>query len=249
MKTRVNLSIISGLVVVCMFFSASLIQADTFIRSKKHTDSFTMMGQTTPAKDEIVTTWMSKDKYQIDGAPGQSFIVRLDESKIYIVTHAKKMFSAIDLPVDWSKIFPPETQQMADQWMQMFKMTATVTDTGETKNIRGWNCRKYLMNLQGMMSANTEIWATKDIKIDYGAYKKFNESVMSITPMFKDLAGEMKKVEGYTVSSVTTMNMMGAKVKTTEEVIEASEKRAPGGIYDIPAGYEEAPYNPMPARK
>ena len=83
MKTRVNLSVLSGLGGVCMFFSASLIQADAFIQAKRHTDSFTMMGQTTPAKDEVVTTWMSKDKYRIDGAPGQSFIVRLAESKIH----------------------------------------------------------------------------------------------------------------------------------------------------------------------
>ncbi len=37
-------------------------------------------------------------------------------------------------------------------------------------------------------------------------------------------------------------------MKTTEEVTEASEKGAPSGIYDIPAGYKEAPYNPMERR-
>jgi len=73
--------------------------------------------------------------------------------------------------------------------------------------------------------------------------------MMSMNPMFKDAMEEMKKIEGYTVSSATTMNMMGADMKTTEEVTEVSEKSAPPGIYDIPAGYKEAPYNPMQPRK
>ena len=243
MKTKISLLVVSGLVVIYMFFSAPLIQADTFIQAKRHTDSFTMMGQTQPAKDEVTTMWVAKDKYRTDVREGQSFIVRLDQSKMYVLDHTEKMYSAVDLPIDWSKMIPPESQQMAEQWMQMFKMTATVTDTGETKKIKGWNCRKYLVSLKGMMRADMEVWTTKDIKIDYSAYKKFGESVMSMNPMFKDAMEEMKKIEGYTVSSATTMNMMGADMKTTEEVIEVSEKPAPRGVYDIPAGYKEVPYN------
>ena len=249
MKTKINLLVVSGLVVIYMFFSAPLIQADTFIQARRHTDSFTMMGQTQPAKDEVTTTWVAKDRCRTDTREGQSVIVRLDEDKMYVLDHTEKTYSPIDLPIDWSKMIPPEAQQMAEQWMQMFKMTATVTDTGETKKIKGWNCRKYLVNLKGMMGADMEIWTTKDIKIDYSAYKKFGESMMSMNPMFKDAMEEMKKIEGYTVSSATTMNMMGADMKTTEEITEVSEKSAPSGIYDIPAEYKEVAYNPMQPRK
>ena len=151
MKTKINLSVVGGLVVIYMFFSAPLIQADTFIQAKRHTDSFTMMGQTQPAKDEVTTTWVGKDRCRTDTGEGQSVIVRLDQSKMYVLDHTKKTYSPIDLPFDWSKLIPPEAKQMTEQWMQMFKMTATVTDTGETKKIKGWNCRKYLVNLKGMI--------------------------------------------------------------------------------------------------
>ena len=245
MKTKFDLRILSGIVLICMFLFALPIHADTFIRSEKHTDAYTVMGQTiTPAKDEVTSAWITRDKFRND-MEEQSSIVRFDKKKMYLLDHAEKTYSAVDLPIDWSKMLPPEAQQMTQQWLQMFKMTVTVRDTGETKNIRGWNCRKYIVDMQGMMSMKNEIWATKDIKIDYDAYRKFAESMMSIAPMFKDMATEARKIEGYPILTKTTMNMMGASINSIEEVIEVSEKRAPEGTYQVPSGYKETHFNPM----
>ena len=35
------------------------------------------------------------------------------------------------------------------------------------------------------------------------------------------------------------MNMMGTDMKTTDEVIEISEKSAPPGTYSVPEGYSK----------
>ncbi len=244
MRNRISFCVLSG-VAACIFFLISLVHADTFIKSEHHTDSFTMMGQTSPAKDEVITTWIGKGRYRQDGAGGITFIIRKDKKKMYHINHNEKKYAAVDLPVDWNKLMPPKAEQFSAQMRQMFKVTAVVTDTGETKNIRGWRCRKYIVNFQGMMSMKSEIWATKDIKIDYGAYREFSKSVMSMNPMFKDAANEMTKVEGYTVSSAGIMNMMGSDMKTAMDVVEVSEKRAPPGTYDPPAGYEKTYFDPM----
>ena len=215
MKARISFVV----VVVCVVFGVSLVQADTFFKYKKHTDAFTVMGQEQPAKDETGTMWMGKDRFRNDLLEGTSMIMRADQKKMYMVSHNEKAYNVVDLPFDRNKMIPSEDKEMAGQMMQMFKMTITVTDTGETKKIGRWNCKKYLMVMQGMMGASTEIWTTKDIKIDYNTYQTFTDTLMSVNPMFKDMMEEMKKVQGFKVYSVTTVNMMGAKVKTTEELV------------------------------
>ncbi|MFQ6083127.1 MAG: DUF4412 domain-containing protein [Candidatus Aminicenantia bacterium] len=243
MKVKNRLLILVGLCLISLtILFTPVIQADLYIQGKRHTEAFTIMGQTNPEKDETLITWMSKDKYRNDSGQESSFIVRLDKNKIYHLDHTKKSYSMIDLPVDLSKILPPQAQQM----MQMFKMTAAVTDTGETKKIKDWNCRKYLVDLKGaMMSMNMEIWATKDLELDYETYQKFSDSVMSLNPMFKDIFDEIKKIDGYRVLSFSTVSIMGTSYKVSEEIIDVQEKSAPSGTYDIPEGYTQVEFNPM----
>ncbi len=241
MKARISFVV----VVVCVVFGVSLVQADTFFKYKKHTDPFTMMGQNQPAKDETAIMWMGKNRFRNDVTEGQTVIMRADQKKMYMLSHNEKAYNVVDLPFDPNKMIPSEDKEMAGQMMQMFKMTCTVTDTGETKKIGQWKCNKYLMVMQGMMGASTEMWTTKDIKIDYSAYETFADTIMGMNPMFKDMLEEMKKVQGLKVYSVTTVNMMGAKLKTTEELVEVSERAAPAGTYDVPSGYKKVDFNPM----
>jgi uncharacterized membrane protein YqiK len=250
MKSKIIFSIFAVAILFFLLEVVPCVKADVFIQSKRHTDSFTMMGRTTPAKDVIITSWISKDKFRSDEGDEQSMIVRLDKNKLYVINHTEKTYSIVDLPIDFEKLIPPEAKPMMQQMMQMLKMTVTVQDTGETKNIKGFNCKKYLVNMRGgMMSMNLEVWTTKDIKIDYDTYAKFSECIMGINPMFKDITDEMKKIEGFTVYSAGTMSMMGTDVKTTEELMEVSEKSAPAGLYDIPSGYTEKAYNPMERKR
>lgn len=246
MRTRSGFYVLSAVMVVCVLVLISLVHADTCIKTKRHTDSFTMMGQTQPAKDEVHTTWIGRNRFRTDTGT-ISFIVLMDKKKMYHINHGEKTYASVDLPIDWKKMMPAEAGEMAEQMMQMFKMTVTVTDTGETKKIKRWNCRKYIVNFQGMMSMKQELWATKDIKIDYKAFREFGKSIMAMNPMFKDAIPEMDKIEGYTVYSEGTMSMMGADVKSTEELMEVSEKSPPAGTYDVPAGYSEKTFDPMEA--
>ncbi|MCP2520741.1 DUF4412 domain-containing protein [SCandidatus Aminicenantes bacterium Aminicenantia_JdfR_composite] len=240
MKRRLIYFTLLGIFGFSIFLSFAY--ADIFIQSKRHTDSYTVMGKTHPAEDLVITQWLSKDKFRNDEGNKKSYIVRLDINKLYILNHEKKTYSVVDLPIDFSKILPPQAQQM----MQMMKMSATVTDTGETRKIGKWNCRKYIVNLQGgMMNTNMEIWTTKDVKINYEAYEKFSESIMGLNPMFKNIVDEFKKIKGLPIYRASTISIMGSNIKSTEEVTEITEKSPPKGIYELPVGYKEVQFNPM----
>lgn len=231
-------------------------QADTMMKQKTHTDAVQIMGQTQPAKDEIQTTWISTNKIRNDGEEG-SVILRLDQGKIYFINHSKKTYA--EMPMEMGKMIDEkikqsmeeegmeeEDQQAAMGMMQgMTQMKITITPTSEKKKIGNWNCQKYNQDLVTFMGPmKGEIWATEDLKIDYDLYNKYMAAMMGKGGMFGDfmnqIATEMKKIKGIPVLTITTAEMMGASIKTTQELIEYKEGTAPAGHFEIPKGYKKS---------
>jgi hypothetical protein len=50
---------------------------------------------------------------------------------------------------------------------------------------------------------------------------------------------EMEKIKGYQIASETSGEIMGAKMRSTQEVLEISKKTAPAGTYAVPAGFKK----------
>jgi hypothetical protein len=241
--------IVVSLFALLLILMPALTKADTLIKKTKHTDAATIMGQTQPAKDEEGVTWIAKDKMREDMGE-ESTIIRFDINKIYTVNNLEKTYSEIDLPIDMEKILSAEAKQM----MQVMKLTATLTDTKETQQIRTWNCKKYLLNISASMMGmdmpmTVEIWNTKDLGIDPDLYKKFYSLTLQLNPMFKDAMPELQKMEGITVLEKFSMTVMGAEQKYQEEVISVEKKDAPAGTYDLPQGYTKTAYNPFGQKK
>jgi hypothetical protein len=246
---------ISGLITVLFFVAFPLMcAADVYIKQKRHTDAFEVMGQAQPEKDEITVMWMSKDKGRIDMGEGQSMIIRLDKNMIYFLDQAKMTYSEMpfgDLSEVILEAIPEselseEERKEAKKFMKgivgtMMTAEAEVTDTGEKQKIKGWNCRKYIMKVKMMMAtATSEIWATEDIKINYELYRTLGSAVISKQPGFQEMFEEMKKIKGIAVLTTSASSAMGAEVKSTEELVEVEEKSAPSGTYEIPPGYTKA---------
>lgn len=218
--------------------------ADTLLTMKSHSDP--MMGQ--PAKDETTTTWVGKDRLaRVGGDP--SFIIRADQKKIYIVDNGDKTYSELDLPIDLAKYFPPEMQAQIGAMMQQMKYTVKVTPTAETKKIGAWNTKLYKAEIANAMGMKMDIdmWVTKDIALDFDAYKGLANSLQGLQLGFEDVAREMAKIDGFSVLTENTMSIMGNIVKTREELVSVETKPAPAGTYDVPAGLTKETFNPMKA--
>ncbi len=255
MKQRYFL-FLSGILYLILLMIPGIGQADIMMKQKTHTDAVQIMGQTQPAKDEIQTTWISTNKIRNDGEEG-SVILRMDQGKIYFINHAKKTYA--EMPMEMSKMIDEkmkqsmeeegmeeEDQQAAMGMMQgMGQMKITITPTSEKKKIGNWNCQKYnqeLVTFMGPMKG--EIWATEDLKMDYELYNKYMAAMMGKGGMFGEfmnqIVTEMKKVKGIPVLTITSMEMMGASIKTTQELIEYKEVTAPAGHFELPKGYKKS---------
>jgi hypothetical protein len=228
------------------------VQADVYIKQKNHTDEMKFMGQTQPASDEIFVTWMGKDKARLDHGEDTSIIIRLDKKVMYTINHAEMKYAELPysetgdilaaaiIGSDLSDEEQAQAQKMMKGLAQMVQPKVSVKETEETQKIKNWKCKKYIMTMKMMGTTTTsEVWATEDIKIDYELYMTLRLSMMPKTPGLDKMLEEMKKIKGLIVLSTGTMSMMGTDVKTTQELLEVSEKSAPAGTYKIPTGYKK----------
>jgi hypothetical protein len=239
------------IVVVCVAVPQA-VHADVYIKQKNHTDGFSMMGQSQPPKDDMFVTWMTKDMARMDHGEDSSIIIRMDLNVMYMLDHANMryteiaidgkgdIFSSAIASSDMSNEEQAEAKKMMEGFASMMKPKVSVKETGESKKIKNWDCKKYEMTMS-MMGTTTKFdtWATEDIKIDYELYRNLTFALMGQTPGVEDMMKEMEKVKGVVVYQEGTMSMMGTDVKSTQELIEVGEKSAPAGTYDVTEGYKK----------
>jgi hypothetical protein len=252
-RTRLVLGLAA---VVALATMAAQARADIYMKQKMHTGSVTVMGQTQPEKDQIMVFWLGANSARTDTEPDNTSMIFLSDKKIlYMIDHAKKQYS--EMPLDFSKMFDEraaeagqdEDKEKADKVAGMMKgmmkglmgnMSAKVTETNEAKKIGNWDCRKYLIEIDmGMGKSHAEAWATEDLKIDYTMAFTMTNAMMAGMPGFEKIVAEMKKVKGVVVQQTAKVAMMGTEVVSTTELLEAGEKPAPAGHYDLPAGYKK----------
>jgi hypothetical protein len=225
------------LIVAALFVALAVpaFAADVYVKTKTHTDAMAVMGQSVPAKDDVSETWISATKMATVGSSG-GFIVDLDKNVAYMVNHAGKTYVETPLPVDFTKLLPPEAAQMAP----MMQMSATVAATGETKKIGQWDCTGYDATLTVMgMKMNLRIWASTQVPFDLSVFtaKMLPAVIQGQMRLDTKSLAEFAKIKGYQIATETTGDMMGAKIHTTTEVVEMVQKPAPAGTYEPPAGY------------
>jgi hypothetical protein len=220
--------------------------ADLQLVRKSHTDAYKSFGKDVPAKDAQSTIWFAKDRLHIE-SEGMNAIVRLDQKKLILLDSKEKTWTAIDLPFDMKKYLPPEMAGMAEQMMGAQALQAKVEAKDETKKFGEWNARRFEITLsqRGNVVSKEIVFASKDLKADPQAFAEMYSAMMSMAPENKLLAVELKKIEGVPVHSEKSQTIGNAEVKTTEDLVSATEKDPPAGTYEAPADYKEQPFDPM----
>jgi hypothetical protein len=245
---------VSGFVFAAMLTLPVLVSADMCLKQKHHQDAFTMMGKTQPAKDYSGTMWITSDKARND-MDDKSTIVRLDKNVMIVLDHVKKTW--MEIPLNFAEAAKKQMEKegasdeelakLPESMRNLMKgamgMKITVTETGEKKNINGWNCRKFIQKIEGMVSSESEVWASQEVKLDEKLLAKFSAAMMASMPGMKeslgDLQKQMEKIKGVAVLTTTASTVMNSKMKSSVELIEVKEGPAPAGIFEAPADYKK----------
>jgi len=216
---------------------AAFAGADYYVKSKTHTDAFSLMGKSQPAKDGVQEQWIGTDRFAHISS-GLSVLVDLGKSEAVFINHKSRTYTPASLPLDMAKLLPPQMAQMAG----MMKMTASVTPLGTTKKIGSWTCQGYEAEITMMMPIKMIVWASTDVPFDFShVMGKYVNNVLQGTMRLDEATlAELKRIKGYWIAYETVVDMMGSPMRTTVEVVEISEKSTPADVFKIPEGYSKS---------
>lgn len=236
---------------IAIFIAAAPVVADQYIKQVTITDPVSVMGQNQPGRTDTTIVWIG-DTRSCMQSPGKQWVVYdATDNMLYFIDHNQKTYAEMSADVGkaMEEMMPSGEGEEGDEAAEMMKgmaqammasMEVTVTPTDETKKIKDWDAKKYVVVMKTPMGATTtNVWATEDIDLDFEMFQNVANGAMALMPGFEKMREEMLKIHGVTVESVTEANMMGATIRSTLEVLEWQQKDAPAGIYDIPADYKK----------
>ncbi|MBK7876956.1 MAG: DUF4412 domain-containing protein [Planctomycetes bacterium] len=227
------------------FVLAAPAAADVLLTKSVHTDEFTTPNGVQPAKTESQLVWLAKDKVRAEMGP-VTYVVRLDQRKLFLLRPAEKTFSAIDLPVNLAAHVPKSDETKFEQMKSRLALSALVTPTEETERVKGWAAKKYKVQTSILDTPSDEtIWTTKDIEVDWTSFWDAQAALRSLQPGSETLILEMRKLDGIVVKADRTRTTAAGKLHSLEELVSAERKEAPEGTYEVPKDYTEKPFDPI----
>jgi hypothetical protein len=221
--------------------------ADMLVTIHGHADSVKLGNRTQAPRDSNAKIWLAADKMRRDEG-SLSVIVRLDHHMLYLVNHADRTYSQVEVPIDWKKMVPPADQDSFAKFLGDNEIIATVTPSAETRKIGVWNTHRVdvvLTNKHGLRMANA-MWVTKDLTL-YPAYNKMSGVLASLQPNAAAWSQKVSQLDGFPVYQETTITIGQSVSKTHEDVVSAATQEVPPGTYDVPAGFTAIPYDPFHA--
>jgi len=153
----------------------------------------------------------AKDKKFRMEVPDQGAYIIFDSkaSKMYIVMDDQKMY--MESAIDQSNTDASE---------------GSISKTGETKKILGYDCEKFLFDQDG---SKGESWMTKEL----GAFMFVTESQQEMADWQKEILNE-----GYFPLQVTEYDNNG-NVESTFNVTEVTPKELSSDMFSVPASYQK----------
>jgi hypothetical protein len=132
--------------------------------------------------------------------------------------------SAVPPGVKKSYFVIPSDKIQSDKGMEG---PVTVTKTGETQDISGFTCEKIVVKTA---STETEIWVTKDLKVDFYKYYPYFKNNYELLGLYQE------KIKGMPLSSVT--KDLNGKVISSLELVSATKADLKDSDFQVPAEYE-----------
>jgi len=219
--------------------------ADSLLILKSHADALQLKEESQPARDTEVRLWVAGDKVRRDEGDS-SMILRLDRNKLYLIHHPDKTYNELPLPADFARYMGKEKVDLAQAWVQKMRLTVKVTPASETKKVNSWTSRRTQMDITSAMGMKitTTLWLSKDIAA-YPVLNKLTAALAALQPGASEWSQKLEQLDGFPVLKEDDVDALGAHFKTREELVTVETKDAPAGLYDPPAGYTAAPFDPL----
>ncbi len=188
------------------------------------------------------TQYLAEGRMRMSGG-GDDTIVNMKAGTLVIIDHKKKTYS--ETTFDEMREHFAEMAEMVNSNPMMSQMMGKVSEvevkkTSETREILGYNCTKYILN----MGDNFQqiLWVTPELKIPIEYYEASKAMYAMMGPMatrFEKMLDSMKKIEGFSLATEVKMQVMGRDASSSSEVVEVKEGAIPDDVFAVPTGYKK----------
>lgn len=213
-------------------------------------DGLTITSKTTAAMggESTSTQYITSDTMRISD-PETDMIVDLKAGKMIQIDHKKKKY--FEITFDEMRQHFQQMEQMIASTPMMEKMMGgklsevEVQKTEESREILGYTCTKYILNMGG--SFTETIWVTPDLEMPmeyYDASKMMYAAMGPMAARFEKMLESIKEIEGFPLATDVNIKVMGKDASSSSEVTGITEGPIPADVFSIPAGYKKkkSPY-------
>jgi len=197
--------------------------------------------------EEVSQTFVAHGKMKVASADpnGTDMILDPATGEMTFMNHGVKEFYKINAKSMMEGLSKPGMDQMR---AMMEQTRVTVEPTDETREINGWNCRKYRVAKTGMMEIEQEIWATEDVDLDLDRYTDLMslsgpDGLLGDSEAGRAQRAEMEKIKGYPILTKSKMQLMGTNMESETEVRIIRKEPMAAGLFEVPTDYKEREMN------
>jgi hypothetical protein len=236
--------------------------ADIYMLQKKH-DSQKIGKKEAKVSESIIRTWVAEGRFRQDyGDPaGFIHIVRLDRRPGELISYLINPGTGPSGNTYWTfcrprvPVSPPNVSDDQENETPANKETKpvspdgsqgaiTVTDTGETKLINNFRCKKFLLK-ENLISTelSSEIWVTMDILpvlkqfgLVWGVRIDRSDSDLNLREDSSGVADEMRTIKGFPVLITEIEQNEHVYYERKLELLELKEAPLPSNHFDLPGG-------------
>ncbi|MCK4537660.1 MAG: hypothetical protein KAV42_02555 [Candidatus Krumholzibacteria bacterium] len=230
---------IIGLLLVLAIWSLPAM-ADSYIKMQDHTDASYGHGNQVPARDSESELWIGDGRIAFV-TETRRYILDVENGKAYIMEMADTAYVETDLPLDNTKIFPPDYVQR----LAMFPITGELKLLDGKKEIAGKSCRSHMihfwvdyMNVKYHETEHT-VWVTDDVPFDKKYIDVFIETFLTLHNFKPELIAQILEAGGWEMLSESVRFSEGQQILSNSGVIEFEEREPEADTYTIPDGYRK----------
>jgi len=197
--------------------------------------------------EEVSQTFVAHGKMKVASADpnGTDMILDPATGEMTFMNHGVKEFYKINAKSMMEGLSKPGMDQMR---AMMEQTRVTVEPTDETREINGWNCRKYRVTKTGMMEIEQEVWATEDVDLDLDRYTDLMslsgpDGLLGDSEAGHAQRAEMEKIKGYPILTKSKMQLMGTNMESETEVRVIRREPMAANLFEVPTDYKEREMN------
>lgn len=233
------LVLILGTLLVC----ASSASADVCLKHHIHTDGYYFGGETSPPEDSDYEVWLAGSKMSVV-LETRTVVFDLDANLLTFINHDDSTYAETTLPLDWRNLLSDADAAR----VLMFQTEGTVKDPGEARETRKVGERECVgqemttwIPYEGTRynETDTKMWLSTDMPFDLETYEELKTHNLRLVNLKEELLEELKEARGYPMAEESDRYIRGFSVRSTDEVVEISEKEPAYDVYSAPEGFSK----------